>query len=962
MADRYLVATGNWNDTASWSAASGGAAGASFPVAGDNVFCDAASGAVTLTVNTSSACADLNFTGFTGTFTGSSALAIGGSLTLAAGMTRSYTGAITFNATATGKTITSNGKALFSAITFNGVGGGWTLGDALNNGTQTITLTAGAFSSGGFAITASAFTSSGAATRSLDLSGTTWTSTSGGAWNVSASLSLTVNTSTLLTGFATSCNFGTLTYNDVTFPANSTVTIAGGGTFRNITSSSGNGGLSLSDNITATGTLTLAGGSASSRMFIQSSAAGTTRTITAAVVSLTDVDFQDITGAGAASPFTGTRLGDCKGNSGITFTAAANKYWVGNTANWNSTSWATSSGGAAGANNFPLAQDACVFDANSFSADSQAVTINGAFRIGSVDFTAIDQASIAFQDSGGATYFGNVTFKSGMTYTGGVTNTFAGRGTQVLTTAGVAFRNPLTIDSPGGTLQLGDALTMTAPGSTLTLTRGTFDMNAKAASIVAFSSSNSNTRAITSGGATLTLTGNGATILSAATLTGLTLNDALTVDCTYSGSTSIRTISWGSSAGGTETTAVSLNVSAGSDQVTFSANSAIKDVDFTGFSGTLSNLSVRIFGDLTLSAAMTLSSVATTTTFAATSGTKTITTNGKTIDQPVTFSGAGGTWQLAGDMTMGSTRTTTLTAGTVDLNGNTLTTGRFSSTGATARAISTTAGGVLATSDTTATTVFTGSGSNFTIDADLSIEIGGNTTNTRTFAGGGLTYPSLTFTNTTANGRLDFTGANTIGDLAVSNPPQSLMFTAGTTTTITGTFPSGTLLGGDVTIGSITAASHTLSYGGTIGGRLSMDYLSISRSTATPATTWFAGQNSTDGGNNSGWEFRDPPQRDHWMGFMLGGWAAIAPLAGLLALALLAGCAGQAPMEKAVTLTLTDDVEASCPSFFERDGCAKTNGSSCEIVARRPRSFDDRDRLTTLGHELWHCFNGPTHQ
>lgn len=41
MASRYSVATGNWNSTSTWAATSGGAAGASFPVAGDDVFIDA---------------------------------------------------------------------------------------------------------------------------------------------------------------------------------------------------------------------------------------------------------------------------------------------------------------------------------------------------------------------------------------------------------------------------------------------------------------------------------------------------------------------------------------------------------------------------------------------------------------------------------------------------------------------------------------------------------------------------------------------------------------------------------------------------------------------------------------------------------------------------------------------------------------------------------------------------------
>jgi hypothetical protein len=58
------------------------------------------------------------------------------------------------------------------------------------------------------------------------------------------------------------------------------------------------------------------------RTFVRSNTIGTTRTLTcAAVASLTDIDFRDITIAGAAAPVSGTRLGDCKGNSGITFDA-----------------------------------------------------------------------------------------------------------------------------------------------------------------------------------------------------------------------------------------------------------------------------------------------------------------------------------------------------------------------------------------------------------------------------------------------------------------------------------------------------------------------------------------------------------------------------------------------------------------------------------------------------------------
>jgi hypothetical protein len=38
------------------------------------------------------------------------------------------------------------------------------------------------------------------------------------------------------------------------------------------------------------------------------------------------------------------------------------------------------------------------------------------------------------------------------------------------------------------------------------------------------------------------------------------------------------------------------------------------------------------------------------------------------------------------------------------------------------------------------------------------------------------------------------------------------------------------------------------------GGTVLCDYMSISKSTATPANTWYA-TNSTNGGTNTGWTF-----------------------------------------------------------------------------------------------------------
>lgn len=863
MANRFWVGgTASWDGTAGtkWALTDGGAGGQAVPTTSDDVFFTALSGVVTVTVASGNfGCANLDFTGFTGTFAGATSLQVAGSFTAVLAMTYTHSTSLLFQATTSGKTITTNGKSLTSTFDFNGVGGVWTLQDNLTT-SRAFQITNGTVDLNAKNLSCQNINCATATVNAtLTASGSTITHTAANPFTVTAAMTLTVNTLTTW-NLGTTVNFtgAGKSFNDVTLSPGGT--ISGANTFRNLTISAGSSTTTFDNNNVVTGTFTVTGTSASARMFLVSDTIGTARTITAAAVVVTDVDFQDITGAGAASPFTGTRLGDCKGNSGITFTGAANKFYVGNTANWNAVVWATVTGGAAAANNYPLPQDTCVLDANSFNANGQSVTINSSFRIGTITCSGTDQ-TYSIVTSAAWTLFGDLTLDANITSlsAAGDTMTCSGRTTQTLTRAGGNIGNGpvITVDSLGGTVKFADSWTIAASRG-ITLTRGTLNLNAQAISAGTFSSSSTNTRSITSGGATLTLTGNAATILIAATLTGFTLNDALQIDSTYSGAAGTRVFQWGST-GGTEATAASLKLSAGTDTVQLGGSMQLKNVDFTGFGGTWSNNAMTIYGNLILSLTMTLPSGASSFTFASTSGTKTITSSTKTMDFPVVFNGVGGTWQLVDAMTVGSTRTTTLTNGTLDINGLTLSTGLFASSNSNVRTIkSTAASGKIITTATTVSTVFNCSTStNLTVTRNSwTIEIGGNTTNVRTFAGGGVMWPTVTFTNTTANGELDFTGSNTFSSLAVSTAPQSIKFTAATTTTIENGFPSGTA-GNLVTIGSITAANHNLAASGSTD--ISCGYLSISRSQATVANTWYAGTTSTDGGNNTGWIFTAAP-------------------------------------------------------------------------------------------------------
>ena len=106
-------------------------------------------------------------------------------------------------------------------------------------------------------------------------------------------------------------------------------------------------GVVLNSGITVTGTLTINGTSATSRTLVSGYPLGTAQTITNnGTNSITNADFQDITGAGTASwdlsAITGLS-GDCEGNSGITFTPSATQTWQNAnggtwsvTANWSS--------------------------------------------------------------------------------------------------------------------------------------------------------------------------------------------------------------------------------------------------------------------------------------------------------------------------------------------------------------------------------------------------------------------------------------------------------------------------------------------------------------------------------------------------------------------------------------------------------------------------------------------------
>lgn len=264
-------------------------------------------------------------------------------------------------------------------------------------------------------------------------------------------------------------------------------------------------------------------------------------------------------------------------------------------------------------------------------------------------------------------------------------------GTGTCTTSGLATASTVTLNTSTLGLTLGANLSIV---STFTLTLGALDLGNNVLTSTAFSSSNSNTRSIAFGTGKISITGNAATVFNLTTSTNFTYTGNSNIEGTYNGSTGTRTFLTGS--GTPEALALNYNIIAGSDTVAIYY--APKSIDFTGFTGAWSLFSQSIYGSLTISAGMSLYSGTNTLTFKATSGTQQATTNGKTLNFPITFNGIGGTFAFQDVLTQGSTRTFTVTNGTVQLkNGVTSTVGAFATSGTNQKFLESTLAGSQAT-------------------------------------------------------------------------------------------------------------------------------------------------------------------------------------------------------------------------------------------------------------------------
>ena len=603
---RYWVGgTGTWDatTTTNWSTSSGGAGGASVPTSLDNVIFDTSSStanaAYTVTIGTGATVRAKAITmggpgaGNNITWAGSGTMVMHDDFDLTAGTadcTRTFTGAIVLSGSTSGFTFNSNGVTLASGITVNGVNSQWALAGALDIGSSTLTVTNGSFDLATYNLTAGSISSDNGNSRTIDFdTGTTTLSgstplTFGTTETNRAALTCTASTSQI-TCSATSPTFSgnNQTFYNVSFTSTSagTITLNGANTFNNLSftglTSAGLKNITLAANQTVNGTLTFsAGTNATMRHFCRSDTIGTTRTITTAAFSGTDVDFRDITIAGAAAPVSGTRLGDAKGNSGITFVAGKTVY-VRSTgsANWSSsTGWSATSGGAADVTQFPLAQDTAVFPAATYPSSGSTITVDQSYNIGTIDMSLRTSNTVTLSTTAGPNVYGNWVNGTGTTISGTNNITWAGRGSQTITSAGKTFTQTFTVQTPGGSVTLQDALTLNqSAAGVITLEAGTFDASSYNVSLTGasagFASANSVTRTVAVGSGTWTISGSGSA-WNTVTITNLTVTGTGTISLT---SASAKTFA----GGGASYSGITLD-QGGAGTLTITGNNTFKDI------------------------------------------------------------------------------------------------------------------------------------------------------------------------------------------------------------------------------------------------------------------------------------------------------------------------------------------------------------------------------------------------
>jgi hypothetical protein len=265
---------------------------------------------------------------------------------------------------------------------------------------------------------------------------------------------------------------------------------------------------------------------------------------------------------------------------------------------------------------------------------------------------------------------------------------------------------------------------------------------------------------------------------------------------------------------------------------------------------------LTVTGNITLSPNMTVTATGSIMMTAA-AGTASITSNGKSFAGAINFNGTGNTFSIVD--AFANTNSVTLNGGTLNSNGKAMLSSTFVAT-------TTTNSRTFNMGESVYTLTGTGSvwsvvATNLTINSGTSsINITDPSTSAITFAGGGLTYYLVRFIRGGSTASITISGSNAFAQMIdTGTAAHSILFTAATTTTVNKFNVSGSS-GNVITINSTSTATFNMVKAGP--GIISCDYLNIQHAVATPASTWYAGANSTNNQGvttaGSGWVFTVP--------------------------------------------------------------------------------------------------------
>ncbi len=548
----WVGGTGNWNDPARWSLTSGGTGGAGVPTLLDNVFFDSnsfpATGQTVTVVGDASSnanCNNMDWSGVTNnpTFAGAfnQNLMIYGSLTLAGNMNYTFSGRMHFMATVPGQHISSAGIALDkNELYFAGEGGEWTLLDALNTGNRDIYFQRGTLNTNDQSLTMRRFYSDNANVRTLNLGASTITITYSSSYYSAFVLhgnNLTLNAGSSLIRFTGAsaymyCISGEgFDFYDVAFEGVAdnylsvmngsfhTASFAGNATvyrsnqFGTLTLSAGKQYVFESGATQTILDALVANGSEAEFIIIRATSAGTQASFSkeSGQVVVNYVSLQDNNATGGATFVANSSL-DMGNNSGwtINLPAGKNYYWVGGTGNWNDASkWSLSSGGAGGAG-IPTILDNVVFDANSFTASGQTLTLVGDAASNvtcrNMDWTGVlNNPTLAGSSSQNLRIYGSLALVQQMqfNFNGKLYFEATTTGNTIITAGKVFDRNDMYFQGAGGEWTLQDDLNL--GNRDIYFVQGTLVTNDRAINLRRFLSDYSNNRTLNLGASVITV-------------------------------------------------------------------------------------------------------------------------------------------------------------------------------------------------------------------------------------------------------------------------------------------------------------------------------------------------------------------------------------------------------------------------------------------------------------------------